>query len=143
MATAKEIKKHLKIALDEVGKIEPWYDKAVKAWVFSHKAYPVEYAGESEKEVIKGYPKYLREFVEERLNENLAPMVEKITKGRGGKRKGAGRPKGTTKEKKKRIRLPEDVADWIARPGSIAQIRHIIARGTHRPLHKARYLRAH
>jgi hypothetical protein len=142
MATAKEIKEHLKIALNEVGEIKPWFDKKVDAWVFSHKAYPVEYAGETAREVIKGYPKYLREFIEERLNENLAPMVEKITKGRGGKRKGAGRPKGTTKEEKTRLRLPLDVANWLARPGSINQIRHIISSGAHTSIHKPRHLRA-
>jgi hypothetical protein len=27
MATKKEIKEHLKIALLEIGKIKPWYDK--------------------------------------------------------------------------------------------------------------------
>ena len=32
---------------------------------------------------------------------------------RGGKRQGAGRPVGTTKQHKKQIRLPEDVVNWI------------------------------
>lgn len=100
MATAKEIKDHLKIALKEVGKITPWFDKDVSAWVFSHPAYPVEYAGDSVKEVIANYPLYLQEFITERLKDNLAPSVEKRTKGKGGKREGAGRPKGSKKEKK-------------------------------------------
>jgi hypothetical protein len=72
MASKKEIEEHLKIALDEVGKIKPWFDKDVNAWVFSHHSYPVEYAGDSREDVIKGYPLYLREFIRQRLNHNLA-----------------------------------------------------------------------
>lgn len=53
MATTKEIKTHLKLALEEIGKIEPWYDPTFKNWIFSHSAYPVEYAGDSKEEVIK------------------------------------------------------------------------------------------
>ena len=118
MASKKEIEKHLKIALAEVGEINPWFDKDVDAWVFSHYSYPVEYAGDSKSDVMKGYPRYLREFIKQRLNQNLAPNVEKKTKGRGGKRAGSGRPKGTKKEPKKRVSLPQDVAKWFDRPGS-------------------------
>jgi hypothetical protein len=86
MASKKEIEKHLKIALEEIGKIQPWFESEVDAWVFSHKKYPdVEYAGDSSEEVIKNYPLYLRDFIEERLNDNLAPHVEKATKGHGGR----------------------------------------------------------
>ena len=56
MTSKKELAEHLKIALAEVGKIKPWYDKEVDAWVFSHPDYPVEYGGESPEEVIKNYP---------------------------------------------------------------------------------------
>lgn len=130
MATAKEIKKHLSIALKEVGKIKPWFDKDVQAWVFNHSKYPVEYAGDSPEEVIKNYPLYLREFIKERLNDNLAPHVEKATKGRGGKRKGAGRPKGTKKESKCRIYLPLDIVDWFYEHPSEAfqSVRQLIAK---------------
>jgi len=77
---------HLRIALQEIGKIEPWFDKTFRTWLFSHKNYPdVEYAGDSPKEVIKNYPLYLRDFIEERLNHNLAPHIERATKGLGGK----------------------------------------------------------
>jgi hypothetical protein len=132
MATKKEIEKHVKIALDEVGEIKPWFEKDVNAWVFHHKNYPdVEYGGESPEEVIKNYPEYLREFIRHRLNDNLAPRVEKKTKGRGGKREGAGRPQGTKKEPKQRVYLPKDVAEWFERPNSIPQIRQFIAKGRH------------
>ncbi len=132
MASAKEIKKHLKIALGEIGEIKPWFDKDFNVWIFSHKNYPdVEYAGESEEEVIQNYPLYLRDFIEERLNENLAPHIEKATKGHGGKRTGAGRPKGTKKTPTRRVSLPTDVADWIERPTSIPQVRAMIAKGKH------------
>jgi hypothetical protein len=129
MASKKEIEEHLKIALAEVGKIKPWFDKDVNGWVFSHRAYPVEYAGDTREDVIKGYPLYLREFIKQRLNQNLARHVEKKTKGHGGKRKGAGRPKGTKKEPKKRVSLPKDVASWFDRPNAISQFRHLVAKG--------------
>ncbi|MBF8262812.1 MAG: hypothetical protein HW387_477 [Parachlamydiales bacterium] len=132
MATAKEIKKHMNIALKKVGEIKPWFDKKFNAWIFSHKNYPdVEYAGESPEEVIKNYPLYLHDFIEERLNNNLATHIEKATRGHGGKRPHAGRPNGTKKESKKRVYLPKDVAEWINRPNSIPQVRQLIAKGKH------------
>ncbi len=84
MTAVKETKKHLTIALKEIGGIKPRFNKKFKVWVFSHAKYPVEYGGDSPAEVIKNYPLYLRDFLEERLNSNLAPHVEKATKGRGG-----------------------------------------------------------
>ena len=131
MASKKEIKEHLKKALDEVGEIKPWFDRSVNAWVFGHPNYPVEYAGESKEEVIRGYPLYLKEFIRQRLNDNLAPFIEKKTKGHGGKRIGSGRPKGTKKETKIRIYLPTDIVKWIQKPNSIPQIRQFIAKGRH------------
>lgn len=129
MATKKEIKEHLKIALDEVGSIRPWFDKEFNNWIFSHPAYPVEYAGDSQEEVLKGYPLYLHDFIEERLNNNLSPLTEKKTTGRGGKREGAGRPIGSTKESKLRIYLPEDIANWIKlHPEFINQVRRLMHR---------------
>ena len=113
MATKKEIKEHLKIALDEIGNIEPWFDKNYKTWVFIHHAYPVEYSGDTKEEVMSNYPHYLYDFIEERLDDNLSPIVEKKTSGRGGKREGAGRPLGTKKEPKERITLPEDLVFWF------------------------------
>ncbi len=89
MATKKEIKQHLKIALSDVGKIEPWFDKDVNSWVFEHPSYPVGCGGDSREEVIKKYPLYLEEFISERLNNNVSPTVEIRTKGKGGKREGA------------------------------------------------------
>ncbi len=131
MATQKEIKEHLKIALKEVGKIVPWFDEEVSAWVFEHPAYPVGYAGNSAKEVIKNYPKYLKQFIEERLNSNLNPLTEKATRGRGGKRKGAGRPSGTRKEAKIRVYLPDDIARWVKVPGTITILRKVMYNQRH------------
>ena len=122
MATTKEIKEHLEIALKEVGKIKPWFDSDVDEWIFSHPDYPVEYGGNSPEEVIRGYPKYLREFIKHRLDDKLNPLTEKKTKGHGGKRKGAGRPMGTVKEPTKRIVLPSRIADWLNYPGTIEHI---------------------
>jgi hypothetical protein len=124
MATPKEIKEHLEIALKEVGKIKPWFDDDVNEWIFSHPSYPVEYGGETAEEVVKNYPKYLREFIKQRLNVNLDHLTEKQTKGHGGKRLGAGRPKELGKEKKERISLPKDITSWFrANPQAIEMTR--------------------
>ena len=132
MASAKEIKKHLEIALEEVGEIKPIFNKRFNGWYFKHKKYPdVEYFGNSPEEVIKNYPKYLREFIKHRLNNNIWESVERKTKGRGGKREGAGRPKGTKKDPTRRVVLPKDVADWLESPSAIPQVRAMIAKGRH------------
>lgn len=129
MATKKEIKKHLQVALQEVGHIKPWFDKHVNSWIFSHPKYPVEYAGDSAEQVTENYPKYLETFIEERLNNNLSPLTEKETTGRGGKRLGAGRPRGSVKEPKERIYLPEDIAQWIKdTPVACEEIRSLIVK---------------
>lgn len=127
MATKKEIKEHLELALNEIGEIKPWYDRRFKNWIFSHSDYPVEYAGDSKEEVIKNYPLYLRDFIRERLNNNLNSFTEKETIGRGGKRQGAGRPIGSKKEHKLRIYLPDDVVNWFKQNcESIKQVRELM-----------------
>lgn len=114
MATKQEIDKHLKIALEEIGKITPWYDREVREWVFSHPLYPVEYGSKTKDEVIANYPKYLREFIKHRLHDQVEKLVEKKTKGRGGLRPGAGRPQGSkTTEPTKTVRVKVSVAIWI------------------------------
>lgn len=125
MASKREINKHLKIALDEIGDIHPWFDEEVDAWVFEHRLYPVGYAGSTPEEVFRKYPLHLREFIIERLNANLNPLVEKETKGHGGVRLGAGRPKGTTKTPTKQIRVPIDLADWLKIPQNIEAVRKL------------------
>lgn len=125
MAIAKEIKEHLEIALKEIGEIKPWFDSDVNEWIFNHPNYPVEYGGKSAKEVLKNYPKYLREFIKHRLDHKLNPLTEKKTKGHGGKREGAGRPLGTIKEPKMRISLPVDIALWMRNPEAIQQVRKL------------------
>lgn len=114
MATKKEIDDHLKMALKEIGKIKPWFDEEVGEWVFSHALYPVEYGAKSEEEVIENYPKYLREFILHRLENRLEENLERKTKGRGGARPGAGRPKGSKKIiPTKVIRLEAPIAEWV------------------------------
>ena len=131
VATNKEIEEHLNIALKEIGAIEPWFDEEVGEWIFKHPLYPVEYGGESKEEVVKNYPEYVREFLKRRLNDRLDPLVEQETKGHGGKRVGAGRPRGAKKPTTKVIRLPADVADWFESPSAIPQVRAMIAKGRH------------
>src|SRR3972149_7229321 len=130
MATKKEIDKQLKTALKEVGEIKPWFDDEVNSYVFEHPSYPVEYAGESEKEVIENYPKYLREFILHRLDDRLHPLMEKQTKGRGGGGAGAGGPKGATEAPPKEGRRAKEIAEWMESPGSTPQVRHLIARAS-------------
>ena len=86
MVTPKEIKEHIEIALKKVGTIKPWFDEDVQEWIFSHPSYPVEYGGNTPAEVVTNYPKYLREFIKQRLNNNLDPLTEKQNRGHGGKR---------------------------------------------------------
>lgn len=127
MAAKKEINQHLKTALEEVGEIKPWFDKEVDCWVFSHENYPVEYGGESIEEVIKNYPKYLKEFIKHRLEGRLSPINEKETKGKGGYREGSGRPKGSKSAlPTKQIRVPADIAEWLKQPGNMTHIQHML-----------------
>lgn len=122
----KEIEKHLKIALREVGKIKPWFSKEYKAWIFSHELYPVEYAGDTEKEVIQNYPLYLKEFIKHRLQDRLSPLMEKKTKGHGGVRENVGRPKGSKKEEHVRMSLPKEIAAWLKTPGTLTHVREML-----------------
>lgn len=138
MATKKEIKKQLSIALQEVGEIKPWFDKDVNSWVFENKLYPVGCSGDSKEEVIKKYPFYLEEFIKERLEENLSPLVKKRTTGKGGKREGAGRPKEPHKEEKTRVYLPVDIAIWLKQPGTIESIRNLMKAYPDKNLNKLR-----
>lgn len=128
MATTKEIKEHVEIALKEIGKITPWYDSEVNEWVFKHSNYPVEYGGSSPAEVVKNYPKYLREFIKHRLDNTLNPLTEKRTKGHGGKRQGSGRPHGSVKEHKTRMYVPDDIAEWLKHPKAFEQVRKLMQR---------------
>ena len=129
MASRKEINEHLKIALAEVGVIKPWFDKNFDVWVFNHKKYPdVDCAENTEKKVIENYPKYLKEFIKHRLDNNIDARVEKATKGHGGKRDGAGRTKGTKKSPTKRVTLPKDIADWIESPNAISKVRALMSK---------------
>lgn len=140
MATKKEINKHLKIALQEIGEIKPWYDEELKDWTFTHKNYPVEYGGNSPEEVIKNYPKYLAEFIKYRLDDRVSPIVEKETRGKGGYRPGSGRPKGSiSAEPTKQIRLPIDIAVWIKTPGMISHLRDMMT-SYRNIMQKQRYL---
>lgn len=128
----KEINQHLKIALKEIGEIKPWFSKEFKAWIFSHDLYPVEYAGDSADEVIKNYPLYIKEFIKHRLENRLSPLMEKKTKGHGGHRANAGRPKGSKKEEKIRVYLPLDIANLLKEPGIVNHLRGFIQACRHK-----------
>ena len=122
------VDEHLKIALEEIGPIKPWFDHELKDWTFEHKLYPVSYGGNTRQEVIERYPLYIRQFIEHRLIGDLAPFVEKRTLGRGGKRIGAGRPVGTTKEPTRTVRLPLDIVVWLkSDPRHLERVRRMAA----------------
>ena len=85
----------LKIALAEVGEIEPWLDEETGCWVFCSPLYPsVEAPGATKEECIQRYQGWLAQFIEERLKGNIHLKDEARTSGRGGCRPGTGRPKG-------------------------------------------------
>ena len=86
----------------------------------------MEYAGGTKEEVIQNYPLYVKEFIKHRLLNRLSPLMENKSKGHGGIREGAGRPKGI-KEQKVRIYLPKDIAEWLKHPGMIENIRQMIS----------------
>lgn len=81
----KLIKSLVKIALNEIGEIKPWYDQEYELWIFEHSYYPVECSGSSIHEVLINYPKYLYEFINARVSGNLAPEMEAKTLGLAGK----------------------------------------------------------
>jgi hypothetical protein len=121
-----QVSEELKVALSEIGKVEPWFDDNVQEWVFEHPLYPESCSGSTENEVIKLYPLYLRQFIEQRMKNNLAPSVEKKTRGRGGMRAGAGRPTGSVKNPTRTIRLPIALAEWIkSDPEHLEQVRRL------------------
>ena len=76
--------------------------------------------------MIQNYPLYLKEFIKHRLQDRLSPLMEKKTKGHGGKREGAGRPVGSQKEEHARISLPKEIADWLKIPGTISHVREML-----------------
>lgn len=122
-----EIKKELEIALKEIGEIKPWFESDFKCWIYSNPLYPVECEGKSAADVIKKYPKYLKVFIEHRLQGRLDAVNEIKTKGKGGYRPGAGRPKGTFKEPTKQKRIPVDIAEWFdTNPMAFEQVRQLM-----------------
>ena len=129
-AIKKEIEIHLHIALEEVGRIKPLFDKEVECWVFEHPNYPVTCGEETPAEVIERYPLYLKEFIKHLLENRLDPLVEKETKGRGGARPGAGRPKKEKKTVTRTIRLSDDLystAVWLRQhPEALPEIQKIM-----------------
>lgn len=126
MATKSLIKNEVKIALDEIGQIKPWFEKDFNAWIYANPLYPIECEGQSANEVIEKYPKYLEVFIEHRMKGKLDQLKEKNTLGKGGARPGAGRPKGSVKEPTKQIRVPLDIAAWLNAPGMIENIRKML-----------------
>jgi hypothetical protein len=118
----------IQVALAEIGPIEPWWSEDDEMFVFEHPAYPrVMHADPDKQEAVNGYVRALRTFIEYRMAGKVTDAVERSTRGRGGMRPGAGRPKGTVKNPTLLIRLPVDVATWLkADPANLDTVRRII-----------------
>jgi hypothetical protein len=123
-----DIHQEILVALAEIGPVEPWWSEEDQMFVFEHPSYPwVMHADPSLEETKYGYLRALRTFIQDRLNNTVADSTERTTRGRGGLRPGAGRPKGSTKEPTKMVRLPIDVADWIkADPAHLEKVRNMM-----------------
>jgi len=124
---APEVVKLVKQALEQIGDIEPWFDKDMGCWRFEHPDFPESYGGESEEEVKQGYPLYLANMFQAQLENNLAPYIEEKIHFRGGKRPGAGRPKGTTKGPRKvAIKVEPKMAAWLKDPAHLKQVEKLM-----------------
>jgi len=123
----KELEKHLKLALSEIGPIEPWWSDEDGMYVFEHDSYPrVMHADPDIEETKAGYLRAITGFIEDRLNGMISESAERVTKGRGGHRPGSGRPKGTKKPKTKRVTLPLEVADWLEEDDHLSQVKQLM-----------------
>lgn len=122
-----DIKKHLKVALSEIGEIKPRFSKDDGMFVFDHPSYPTVMHADATAEATKeGYLRALEGFIEARLSGNLSDVAEKMTKGHGGKRSGAGRKPGSTKEPKMRMYIPSDLGLWLQQsPSNIDLMRRV------------------
>ena len=85
MISEETIQRHLKIALTEIGAIEPWWSEEDKMFVFEHVAYPwVIHADPVRQEAQAGYLRALTGFMAERLNGTVADSQNRSTPGRAG-----------------------------------------------------------
>lgn len=122
-----QVLEQLQMALEEIGEIEPWFDAECQEWVFEHPAYPESYSGATPEEVIRGYPLYLGQLIQARLDGSLAPYVEKKITGRAGRRPRVGRSQRVTKPSTRMVRLPVEIAEWLkADPENVNQVRKLM-----------------
>lgn len=124
------IQNHLDAALAEIGEILPHWSQEDGLYLFQHPAYPrVVYGDTTVEGTTAGYKMALKEFIEERLAGKLSSEAEAATSGHGGRRPGAGRPKGSNrKEPTTTVRVPQEVAAWLKNtPDSIEQIKQLMA----------------
>lgn len=122
------LKKHLDMALQDIGDITPWWSEDDGMFVFEHAAYPrVMYADPDKALVVNGYRRALSHFIEARLSGKLSVEADKVTSGRGGYRVGAGRPK---KQPTTQVRVPDDILDvvnWLRQdPSRAVAIRRLM-----------------
>jgi hypothetical protein len=122
---ALELQEALQIALEEIGPIDPWWSEADQMFVFTEKIYPaVLFQDTNKQKTIDGYVEVLKNWLIDRLNENVSETAEKVTTGHGGRRAGAGRP---PKPPTKAVRIDLDVANWLeGQPEHIAKVRSLM-----------------
>ncbi len=118
------VDRHLKVAIEEIGPIQPWFMEKSQEWFFDHPAYPVSCSGNSKIDVTKRYPLYLREFIWYKLKESYPDFPEENISG------SLGNPEEHFDlGLKKQIHLPEDIADWLeSDPCHLQDIRRLMRR---------------
>lgn len=114
----------LEKVLVEIGEIQPVWDNECGEFVASHPEYAsIDAPGDTVEEAIQTFHRLLCQFLQERINNNLAPHVERMTSGRGGKRPGSGRPKSSPTTT---IRLPSEIANWLKDNSHLDQVRNLM-----------------
>jgi hypothetical protein len=103
-------------ALELIGEIKPRYLPDYKRWVFESPHFPfMEIEGDTEADVLRLYPHFLKEHIDDLNAGRVAEFIVKATPGWGGKRHGAGRPRAMQASVRKRI--PADIAAWLDQHG--------------------------
>lgn len=114
-------------ALKAIGPIEPYWDAKEGYWRFSHPLFaPLDVFDDTPEEVVRKYKIHLEEALAEYRAGKVDEIVIRNTPAWGGRRKGAGRPKGARGEDKVRKWIPADIARFLERPDGIEAIRRII-----------------
>lgn len=124
----KTLDAELERALQEIGSIEPVWSEEDGMFIFEHASYPRVLGGDPDGEkAVESYRRALSGFIEERLAGTLSSEAERVTKGHGGRRAGAGR-KGYSNSVV--VRLPAELAGWMKQKGNIEKVMNFMQSDT-------------